>query len=317
MPESSLLKVQNLNFAYKANDAVLQSLSFELSLKNKESKLIAILGPNGSGKSTLFKILSTQLTRWSGEVSLLDCDVSKEAQKVRSLIGVCFQSPSLDSLLTGWENLKLQAQIMSLSKEEFVKDIEVLARNLKVDYLSKRVGELSGGQARRLEIIKALLGNPKVLFLDEPTSALDLGSRRDFWKQLRLLAGERGVSVLVSTHYIEEAELCDELIIMSQGKCVAQGSPKELRAALGYDVLSVDMSPEAKISKEQIAQHLLKEEKIEILGESFRIATQRVEKLFEALRVQWPKEIQRMEWAKPTLADVYFENTGKPMSHEL
>lgn len=306
----SLLELKNVSYAYtqKASDSVLKNLSFSVpSLKR-----VALLGPNGSGKSTAFKVLSTQLHGWSGEIIFNGKNLKENESYVRGLLGICFQAPSLDKILTGRENLLLHSRVLGVDKSEAVREINSLAQKLRVTYLDKRVAEMSGGQARRIEIIKAFLGKPLLLLLDEPTNGLDPQARKDFWEELRVVSQEKKVTVLVTTHLIEEAEQCEELIFMSEGVCVGHGSPSLLRSSLGFEVLQLDLSHVIERFHELKAR-LLPTEKAELQLETIRVSTPRAQELFDELRKAWGSDIQRLEWSKPTLADVYFEKTGKAL----
>ncbi|MEZ4815207.1 MAG: ABC transporter ATP-binding protein [Bdellovibrionota bacterium] len=179
--------------------------------------------------------------------------------------------------------------------------------------MDKRVSDLSGGQARRIEIMKAFLGSPSLLLLDEPTNGLDPQSRKDFWTEVKALSKRKNCTVVVTTHLIEEAEVCDELVFMSEGRCVGQGQPKAMRESLGYEILQIE-APHIEEKKTETLNLLKTGEKAEVVGDTLRIFTSRPAELFEILRQKWPAEIQRIEWAKPTLADVYFEKTGKSFS---
>jgi ABC-2 type transport system ATP-binding protein len=306
----SLLELKNVSYAYtrKASDSVLNNLSFSIP----SSKRVALLGPNGSGKSTAFKVLSTQLHGWSGEIIFDGKKLKENESYVRGLLGICFQSPSLDKILTGRENLRLHARVLGMDMSEATHEINSLAQKLRVTYLDKRVAEMSGGQARRIEIIKAFLGKPLLLLLDEPTNGLDPQARKDFWEELGVISQEKKITVLVTTHLIEEAEQCEELIFMSEGVCVGHGSPSVLRSSLGFEVLQVEVLKAFERFHELKAQ-LLPSEKAELHLETIRISTPRAQELFEQLRKAWGHDIQRLEWSKPTLADVYFEKTGKAL----
>ena len=305
----TILRLVNVNFSYKQSQPILKNLNLDIP----QFRRVGLLGPNGSGKSTTFKIISTQLTHWQGDIFFAGEKLSSATeQKIRSSLGVCFQSPSLDPILTGQENLLLQARVLGLDKSKALLEISELAEMLKVTYLSERVGEISGGQARRVEIIKALLGNPKLLLLDEPTNGLDPQARRDFWQTLAEVSSRKRTSLIVTTHLIEEAEQCEELIFLSEGACVAQGTPKYLRESLGFDILQLEINDSAqKIS--EIQKMLDPGEKADRTDELIRISTPRGEKFFADLRARWKADITRIEWAKPTLADVYFEKTGKAL----
>jgi ABC-2 type transport system ATP-binding protein len=306
---TAILELEGLRFSYPKSNEVLKGLSFSVGALKK----VALLGPNGSGKSTTFKVISTQLQGWSGTAKIAGIDLKKDPNGVRQQLGVCFQNASLDKILTAKENLQLQGRVMGLEWAAVEKEINDLAATLRVDYLDKRVADLSGGQARRVEIMKAFLGSPKLLLLDEPTNGLDPQARKDFWQEVGDLSKRKNSSVIVTTHLIEEAEVCDELIFISDGLCVGQGEPRKLRESLGYEILEIEVA-DLEAKKKEVEQLLTKSEKVDLQHSSLRIFTARPAELFEALQKKWSKDIQRIEWAKPTLADVYFEKTGRSFS---
>lgn len=306
---TAILELEGLRFSYPKSSEVLKGLSFKVGAAKK----VALLGPNGSGKSTTFKVISTQLKGWAGEARIAGIDLKKDPTKVRQVLGVCFQNASLDKILTAKENLQLQGRVMGLEKAAVEKEINDLAATLRVDYLQKRVADLSGGQARRIEIMKAFLGEPKLLLLDEPTNGLDPQARKDFWLELTNISKRKNTSIIVTTHLIEEAEVCDELVFISDGQCVGQGEPRKLRESLGYEILQIEAA-EIQDKKQEVKSLLNGTEKADLLNDTLRIFTARPAELFETLQKKWSKEIQRIEWAKPTLADVYFDKTGRSFS---
>jgi len=178
-----------------------------------------MLGPNGGGKTTLFRILATLLPVQSGHAALMGLDLSSEPQAVRRLIGVTFQSPSVDGKLTVAENLRTQAHMYGLSGSLAASRIDELLGKLGLgDRRHDRVDSLSGGLKRRVEVAKCLLHRPRVLLLDEPSTGLDPGARHDLWEYLSRLRRDEGTTVLVTTHLMEEAERCDRLGILDRGR---------------------------------------------------------------------------------------------------
>ncbi len=317
----SCIEIDSLRYTYPQTGVeVLKGLSLSIP----QAKRVALLGPNGSGKSTTFKILSTQLSSWSGSITVQSLDLKNERQKVRSLLGVCFQSASLDKILTARENLFLQGRVIGLSEGDILQEIDDLAKALQVSYLDRPVSQLSGGQARRIEIMKALMGGAQVLLLDEATTGLDLQSRKDLWNELISINKKRGVTVIVTTHLIEEAENCDYLIFMSEGRCVAQGYLSELKASLGYEVVELEFKRDLQ-SLEQNSEFdsseyikalkpkLSSQDKIIEQNGVLRIQTRDSEKLIQMAKDLWGSELKRYQWAKPSLSDLYFDLTGKDL----
>lgn len=213
------IELQGLTHNYGTRLA-LNQLSFTVS----PAEIFGLLGPNGSGKTTLFRILSTLMIPTGGLARIQGFDVAREATRIRQHIGIVFQARSLDLKLTVQENLRHQGHLYGLSRGKLKSRIfEVLGRVGLRDRAKDPVETLSGGMQRRVELAKGLIHSPAVLLLDEPTTGLDPGARLDLWQYLRMLRDEEGVTVLVTTHLMEEAEYCDRLAILSEGKLVALG----------------------------------------------------------------------------------------------
>jgi ABC-2 type transport system ATP-binding protein len=210
-----------------------------IDLRIAEGELFGLLGPNGAGKTTTISMLSTMLRPTSGQALLFDMDVTKRPADVRRQIGVVFQEPSLDEELTGLENLEFHARLYKVPKATRTPRIAEL---LDLVELTERKDDLvktySGGMRRRLELARGLIHKPRVLFLDEPTLGLDPQTRAHLWEYIQRLNREEKVTMVLTTHYMEEADmLCDRLAIIDKGKIVVEGSPAELKAQLGGDVV--------------------------------------------------------------------------------
>ena len=218
-----------------------------LSFRVEPGEIFGLLGPNGSGKTTLFRILSTLMVPTGGHARIAGFDVTTEPNRVRQSTGIVFQARSVDIKLTVAENLMHQGHLYGLSGARLQqRSREVLARVGLTDRAKDMVETLSGGQQRRVELAKGLIHSPAVLLLDEPSTGLDPGARRDLWQYLRVLCDEHGVSVLVTTHLMEEAEHCDRLAILNYGELVAFGTPSALKAEIGGDIVQFEAaSPEA------------------------------------------------------------------------
>ena len=201
--------------------------------------MVALLGPNGSGKSTLLRILTTALRVDHGTVEISGHDLNKEPREVRRLLGVVFQKPALDPKMSVRENLVAAGQLYSMARRDIDGRIEGLLKALKLkDRLDEKVEALSGGLARRVELAKALLPRPQVLILDEPTTGLDPISRQEFWNEVDHLRGE-GTTVIVTTHLLEEAAVCDRVAIMYEGNLLQCAPPQELQRSIGRQVLTL------------------------------------------------------------------------------
>lgn len=213
-----------------------------LSLDIRAGECTAILGPNGSGKSTFLRIAATLERADEGSIAILGHDAD-DAPKVRRLIGVVFQSPGLDALLTVLENLRLQCAISGTPARERADRIRRVAASLDLaDRLHDRVGRLSGGLRRRADLARALVAEPRLILLDEPTAGLDLEARRAFIDLLRTRAADAGLTVILTTHDMDEASAAHRVIMLSDGRIVADGAPAELRASLGERVVHAHSS---------------------------------------------------------------------------
>jgi len=201
----------------------------ELSLEVEKGELFGLLGPNGAGKTTIINVLCGLLEPTSGSVSVRGYDVQKEPQKIKELIGVCTQETAVYPYLTGRENVELFGNLHTMSKEKLRKNTDDLLEKLGLaEDVKRRVGKYSGGMKRRINLIMALVHDPEIAFLDEPTVAMDPQSRHAVWDFIRELK-KQGKTVILTTHYMEEAEeLCDRVGIIDHGKVIALGSPKEL-----------------------------------------------------------------------------------------
>ncbi len=212
-----------------------------VSLEIGDNEVFGLLGPNGAGKTTLIHMLATLIKPTSGTAIVNGFDITKQPSKVRESIGIIFQSPSSDDLLTGSENLKIHAMLYGVAPNIIEKRIsEVLSLVELTERKDDQVKTYSGGMRRRLEIARGLLHNPKVLFLDEPTLGLDPSSREIMWNHIQKLVKEKQLSVILTTHYMEEAEmLCDRIGIIDKGKVIALDSPERLKMTVGGDVIEI------------------------------------------------------------------------------
>lgn len=232
------IKVNNLVKVYRNSAApAVKGVSFEV----REGEFFGFLGPNGAGKSTTIKILTTLMPKSSGSVSIGNLDLDKESQKIRRLIGVQSQETALDLDLTARENLLLQGHLQHMSNQALHTRVdELLALVALQDVADKRAASYSGGMKKRLDLATSLVHNPKILFLDEPTTGLDPQSRTAIWSYLKRLNKEQGITIFLTTQYLEEADrLCDRLSIIDQGQIVAEGSPAELKRQIAADAVSL------------------------------------------------------------------------------
>ncbi len=219
------IKVSNLVKKYKEHLAV-DDISFEVN----EGELFAFLGENGAGKSTTINILCTILEKTSGEVRVFDKELGKEDDSIRDLIGIVFQNSVLDGKLTVKENLYTRGSYYGLSKSEIDERLSQFMDVFELKEIwNRRYEKLSGGQRRRVDIIRALINEPKILFLDEPTTGLDPKSRKIVWDYIDYLKKEKKLTIFLTTHYMEETRDADNVVILDKGKIIATGTPAELK----------------------------------------------------------------------------------------
>ena len=301
---AAVISVQNVVHRYE-NRTALNGVSFNV----RPAELFGLLGPNGSGKTTLFRILSTLMIPTGGRAIVMGYDAAQDAASLRRQIGVVFQAQSVDPKLTAYENLWHQGHLYGLRGAGLKKRVgEILARVGLGDRAKERVETFSGGMQRRIELAKGLLHHPGVLLLDEPTTGLDPGARRDLWQYLQILRDEERVSVLVTTHLMEEAERCDRLAIMNEGNLVALGTPAELKGEIGGDVILLDAANDAGL----LADHIRARFHVEttVLGNQVRIEREGGHRFVPDLVEAFPGEIQAISVSKPALEDVFIHRTG-------
>jgi ABC-2 type transport system ATP-binding protein len=311
---SSGIHVQDLHFAYagrKSESEVLKGLGFVAPA----GRITGILGPNGSGKSTTFKILSTQLSPSSGDAFMEGHSSVHERALVRSLLGVTFQSPSLDPLLTLEENLRIHAALVGVHGHQARTRIDELLRSFHLEARRKDlVKELSGGLARRVELAKSLLGRPSILLLDEPTTGLDPRARLEFWQELRNFSKE-GMTLLVTTHLMDEAELCDRLVFITEGRVAGEGTPAEFKAQFGAELFTLELEGLENDEGLRWLETLLGGEKVRhVMAGRYRVETRHAQAVMAKLQPEMGSRVRGLQWGKPTLADVYFSKTGKSLA---
>jgi len=299
-----VISVQNLVHRYEERTA-LNGVSFDV----QPAELFGLLGPNGSGKTTLFRILSTLMLPTGGRAMVMGYDAARDAAIVRRQIGVVFQAPSVDPKLTAYENLWHQGHLYGLRGRILKTRVgEILARVGLSDRAKERVETFSGGMQRRIELAKGLLHHPGVLLLDEPTTGLDPGARRDLWQYLQILRDEEHVSVLVTTHLMEEAERCDRLAILSEGNLVALGTPAELKSEIGGDVILLDAAHDAGMLAGRIRERFAVD--ATVMGQQVRLEREGGHRFVTDVVEAFPGEIQAISVSKPALEDVFIHRTG-------
>jgi ABC-2 type transport system ATP-binding protein len=300
---SSVISVQDLVHRYDGRTA-LNGVSFDV----RHAELFGLLGPNGSGKTTMFRILSTLMVAGGGRAVIMGFDAAKEPNELRRQIGVVFQAQSIDMKLTAAENLWHQGHLYGLRGAPLKSRIaEMLARVGLSDRAKEKAETFSGGMQRRLELAKGLLHHPAVLLLDEPTTGLDPGARRDLWQYLQVLREEERVTVIVTTHLMEEAERCDRLAILNEGKLVALGTPTELKHEIGGDVILLDVR-DAESMAERI--HVRFNVDAKVLAGQVRLERENGHHFITDVVEAFPGEIESISVSKPALEDVFIHRTG-------
>jgi len=274
----------------------------------RRTEIFGLLGPNGSGKTTLFRILTTLMVPTRGRALVAGFDPAKQPNQVRRQIGVVAQAQSVDVKLTAAENLMHQGHLYGLSGAALKRRIaEMLDRVALSDRANDLVETFSGGTQRRVELAKGLMHRPSVLLLDEPTTGLDPGARRDLWLYLETLREQEGVTVLVTTHLMEEAERCHRLAILSRGKVVGFGTPAELKSEIGGDVIQFEAEhPEA------LAGRIRQRFGVTCtVNENFvRIERAQGHRFAAEVMEAFAGEILSVNISRPTLEDVFIKRTG-------
>ena len=299
----SVVEVQDLSHYYGSHQA-LNGVSFDVA----RGEIFGLLGPNGGGKTTLFRILSTLFPPSSGSASILTSDVGRDAAEVRRKIGVVFQNPSLDVKLTVSENLFHQGHLYGLRGRVLAGRVDEMMERLRIaDRRANLVETLSGGLRRRVELAKGLLHKPELLILDEPSLGLDPGARYDLWQYLEQLRESGSVTILVTTHLIDEADRCDRVLILHKGEVVASGTPAELKRRIGGDIIAL-----ATEEPDALRQKIVGKFGIEpvVLNSSVRIERSNGHEFIAELIESFPGMIDSVMLAKPTLEDVFIDRTG-------
>ena len=292
-----------------------------ISFSVKSGELFGLLGPNGAGKTTTINMLSTLVKPTSGKCSVAGFDVQKQRIDVRESIGIVFQEPALDGRLTGRENLEFHAMMYGIGKQERNKKIgEVLELVELKDKANTIVDKYSGGMKRRLEIARGLIHEPKVLFLDEPTLGLDAQTRRHIWDYIQKLNREKNVTIILTTHYMEEADyLCSRIAIIDKGKIAAIGNPEKLKNILGGDIITIEVKGDAdRFAKKLKSMRCVKKVKcpkdIQKNGSTITITVDHGEKRVPEI-IEFAKKnsvrVESVNLRKPSLEDVFLHFTGR------
>lgn len=297
---NDVIVIDNLSKSYKQLKAV-----DDLSFRIKRGELFAFLGINGAGKSTTINIICGQLKKDQGKVYIADMDIDKDLQLIKQKIGVVFQNSILDPQLSVKDNLQVKASLYSMKKDEIKKRVEYLAELLDFkSYINRPIGKLSGGQKRRIDIARALLHQPEILILDEPTTGLDPQTRKMMWNVINKLRKEKDMTVLLTTHYMEEASEADYVVIIDSGKKVAEGTPLELKNKYVGDYMLIYNTDEDKIKRLNLPY-----EKIPL---GYRIEVKDTKEATELIKNNSDLFID-YELIKGKMDDVFLRVTGKSL----
>jgi ABC-2 type transport system ATP-binding protein len=291
----------------------------DINLNIEKGEIFGLLGPNGAGKTTTIKILATLLKPTSGFAEVWHHNIIKEQDAVRRSIGIVFQDPSIDTELTGRENLDFHARMYGLNKEEREKRINDVLDLVELnDRANVFVKFYSGGMQRRLEIARGLMHYPKVLFLDEPTLGLDAQTRRHVWEYIKRLNKEEMVTVVLTTHYMEEADyLCDRVGIIDHGKIIALDKPNNLKNAVGEDIISLQVSDGGKFSDILTKFGFIKGMKLH--DDFLFLSVENGEKMIPRVMHLAHEEgffVHSVSLRKPTLEDVFLTFTGRTIREQ-
>lgn len=273
----------------------------------EQGKLFAFLGPNGAGKSTTIDIICTLLKPDEGEVRINGYTLGRDDDKIRSVIGAVFQKSILDDDLTVKENLYIRGRFYNLSRQELKKAVADAAEAAGVTgFLNRRYGKLSGGQRRRADIARALVNTPRILFLDEPTTGLDPQTRKNVWETVQRLQRERGVTVFLTTHYMEEAAGADYVVVIDEGLIAAKGTPAELRDRYSKDTIRISARDKSEMEKALSAASL----KYRMDGSAYVID---LNSTIDAVPIieKFKDFMQSFEVLSGTMDDAFISITGK------
>ena len=296
----NIIEISHLNKTFGEVKAV-QDLSFQV----RDGELFAFLGVNGAGKSTTINIMCGQLSKDTGSVYIGGTDLDTDPDSIKRSLGVVFQNSVLDKDLSVWDNLQSRAALYGITGKDFKERLAELAKLLEFENLLKRtVGKLSGGQRRRVDIARALLHRPKILILDEPTTGLDPQTRNILWKVVGDLRKNEGMTVFLTTHYMEEAADADYVVILDSGKIVAEGTPLTLKNTYTGDFITIYGIQESQI-KEIGAPY-------EAIRDAYRISVPNTAEATKLI-LQYPELFKDYEITKGKMDDVFLAVTGKKL----
>ena len=312
MSENNIVVVKDLEKKYKSGTHAVKGINFEV----KKGEIFGMLGPNGAGKTTTLQMMGTLLNITNGKIKILEYDVKSDSSNVRENIGFALQEAGLDSLSTVKELIAFHVKLFGFRGVEIDRRVEQSLSLLDLhQYSDQMIPELSGGTQRRLDLAVSLVHDPKLLILDEPTTGLDPAHRSDLWTLLKKLKTEKGITIVLSTHYMEEADvLCDRLAIIDSGEIVAMDTPQKLKKTIGKDRIEFKLFE--SLSEEQIIalKDEFGEENISANDSFFTVRVDDGEEtLLDTLKIiiQMELKVKGTKVLRPSLDDVYLKYTGK------
>lgn len=285
-----------------------------IDLEVREGEIFGFLGPNGAGKSTTIKMLTTIVHLTDGLARVAGHDVAEETDAVRSALGIVFQDPTLDIGLSAWENLYLHGMLYGLSRTEIRERADAVLAMMELQERRKDlVKTFSGGMKRRLEIARGLMHRPKVLFLDEPTVGLDPQTRARIWDYVKSLRDENGLTIFMTTHYMDEAEHCDRIAIMDQGEIIALDTPDNLKRSVGNDVITLQTEDDAQAIAALSANFSITARSVQ---GGVQFDAENGETFLPQLLARNLFHVTSLNLRKPTLDDVFMLLTGRTIREE-
>ena len=316
---SEMIQVKNLVLIYSDGTKAVDDISFSV----QEGEFFGFLGPNGAGKSTTIKILTTLLRKTSGTASVAGYDIDKDAADIRKIIGVQSQETTVDGDLSGRENIELQGHFHQMPSSEIKPRVDELIKLVGLESAAdRRARNYSGGMKKRLDLATALIHKPKMLFLDEPTTGLDPQSRAAIWSYLEKLNKEQGITMFLTTQYLEEADrLCKQLSIIDYGKIVASGSPSELKNQIGADSIRISIEDCKKdgLKAKEIIKSMTGVNEIIDSEECFTVYAKNAGLLIaDIVRALDSSDIRltSVTFSSPSLDDVFMKHTGRRIRAE-
>jgi len=307
---NNIIEVEDLVKEFKGLRAV-DSITFSV----KEDEIFGFLGPNGAGKTTTINMICTLLSKTSGKITLNGYNVERERNKIRNCIGMVFQDPSLDDRLTALENLHFHGLLYNIPRgvlkertEEVLEMVNLISRK------NNLVMTFSGGMKRRLEIARGLLHYPKVLFLDEPTLGLDPQTRNKIWDYIIKLKKSKKITIFLTTHYMEETEICDRIAIIDRGKIIALDSPDNLKNTIGGDIITIVSEDNNKLKR--YIREMTGSEAHNIEDGKIRFEVKNSSSFIPKFIKNSPVKILSITARKPTLNDVFLDLTGREIREE-